>query len=481
MKYLHAQEPPIIHRDIKPQNIKITPSGKAVLVDFGIAKIAELDEKTSEGATGVTPGFSPPEQYSGTGTAEVSDVYSLGATLYAILTAKRPPDSISVMADGAVFEPPHSINNTLSRHVSNAIVHAMQGSKQSRPQSILEWQRELGLFMGIDENKTIDEEVSLWLIASDGRSYELNKGSLTIGRSSQRDIVLNDKKVSRKHAFLKFDGRNCMVYDEGSNNGTFVNDRPVTRSGMPFRTGDRLRVGQTVFSLDYKRQDASPTFRPAPTIDSKIQTEQQKKENPPRALAWEEDDMSGITSMTYMLTQNIMRKTESMSTTQVVALAMGLIAAFGVGAWLVTDFIRITVPTIFFMFTSFYYIPGLVVYGVSRYRGSGVGVHVIVQMLVTILTWTNPPYVLLLVSSLLGGLILEGSFYVPKIPDWLRFPGAIILAYLFHTIILNLEYLLTNVLSYLGSILIGLLVYVILESYKGYQKARETMLRTKTN
>jgi eukaryotic-like serine/threonine-protein kinase len=79
--YLHSQNPPIIHRDIKPANILITSSGNAMLVDFGIAKRA-TGRNTTQGARGVTPGYSPPEQYTGAGTNERSDIYSLGATLY---------------------------------------------------------------------------------------------------------------------------------------------------------------------------------------------------------------------------------------------------------------------------------------------------------------------------------------------------------------------------------------------------------------
>ncbi|HMR62874.1 MAG TPA: protein kinase [Anaerolineae bacterium] len=143
LEYLHRQSPPIIHRDIKPQNIKITPEGRAVLVDFGIAKIAARDTKTSTGAQAVTPGFSPPEQYGGMGTNPKSDVYSLGATLYAVLTGKHPPDSISLMAGGVRFEPPNVINTKLSHRVSTAIVHAMQVQQQHRPASAEEWKHEL--------------------------------------------------------------------------------------------------------------------------------------------------------------------------------------------------------------------------------------------------------------------------------------------------------------------------------------------------
>ena len=60
LSYLHAQNPPVIHRDIKPGNIKTTPEGKAMLVDFGISKIYDPNLTTTVGARAVTPGYSPP-------------------------------------------------------------------------------------------------------------------------------------------------------------------------------------------------------------------------------------------------------------------------------------------------------------------------------------------------------------------------------------------------------------------------------------
>ena len=79
LDYMHRQTPPVIHRDLKPANIKITPEGRAVLVDFGIAKTYDPLLKTTLGARAVTPGYSPIEQY-GTGVTDArTDLYSLGA------------------------------------------------------------------------------------------------------------------------------------------------------------------------------------------------------------------------------------------------------------------------------------------------------------------------------------------------------------------------------------------------------------------
>ncbi|MEW5872486.1 MAG: serine/threonine-protein kinase [Chloroflexota bacterium] len=91
LSYLHSRNPSIIHRDIKPANIKITPDGKAMLVDFGIAKVYDPHLSTTAGARAVPPGFSPIEQYGSSGrTDSRTDVYALGATLYVLLTGKMP-------------------------------------------------------------------------------------------------------------------------------------------------------------------------------------------------------------------------------------------------------------------------------------------------------------------------------------------------------------------------------------------------------
>ncbi|GCE24935.1 hypothetical protein KDA_04190 [Dictyobacter alpinus] len=93
LSYLHTQQPPIIHRDVKPSNIIIPTSGEnAVLVDFGIAKEYDQDATTTA-VRHCSPGYGAPEQYtSGTGTQ--TDIYGFGATLYTLLTGVVPIDAL---------------------------------------------------------------------------------------------------------------------------------------------------------------------------------------------------------------------------------------------------------------------------------------------------------------------------------------------------------------------------------------------------
>ncbi len=95
LDYLHSQEPPIVHRDIKPQNLKITTRGDIILLDFGLAKRNSDDPSGAKSIFGYSRKYSPLEQIQGTGTDARSDIFSLAATAYHLLTGKSPIEVIA--------------------------------------------------------------------------------------------------------------------------------------------------------------------------------------------------------------------------------------------------------------------------------------------------------------------------------------------------------------------------------------------------
>jgi len=131
LSYLHTRQPPIIHRDIKPANVKLQPDGKPVLVDFGLAK--EFDQaQTSTGARGLTPGYSPPEQYGGARTDARTDQYALAASIYTLLTGRPPTDSIERMLDKVELRSARALNPAVPAHVDSALTRALSIEQAAR-------------------------------------------------------------------------------------------------------------------------------------------------------------------------------------------------------------------------------------------------------------------------------------------------------------------------------------------------------------
>lgn len=131
LSYLHTRQPPVIHRDIKPSNVKLQPDGTPVLVDFGLAKVFD-QTATTTGARGLTPGYSPPEQYGGARTDARSDQYALAATLYALLTGRAPTDSIERMLDKVELRAPRSLNPAIPPPTEAAILRALSLERAER-------------------------------------------------------------------------------------------------------------------------------------------------------------------------------------------------------------------------------------------------------------------------------------------------------------------------------------------------------------
>lgn len=137
LSYLHALEPAIIYRDMKPANIILTPSRNIKLIDFGIAREYKPNNIADTSALG-TVGYAAPEQYGGKGQTDVrTDIYCLGVTLYHLVTGQNP------------CEPPYEIypirqwNPQLSADLERIIVKCTQRDPDSRYQNCGELMNEL--------------------------------------------------------------------------------------------------------------------------------------------------------------------------------------------------------------------------------------------------------------------------------------------------------------------------------------------------
>jgi eukaryotic-like serine/threonine-protein kinase len=140
LDYLHTQDPQIVHRDIKPQNLKLTPRGQIILLDFGLAKGQAGDISritTAASIFGYTPNYAPLEQIQGLGTDARSDLYALGATIYHLMTGVKPPDALTRAAALVNGQPdplaPASVANpSVPPDVDNFLAKAMAQNRDQR-------------------------------------------------------------------------------------------------------------------------------------------------------------------------------------------------------------------------------------------------------------------------------------------------------------------------------------------------------------
>ncbi|RPI94543.1 MAG: serine/threonine-protein kinase [Chloroflexi bacterium] len=143
LAYLHTRKPPILHRDLKPGNVKITPDGHIFLVDFGLAKVLHGSQATTTGARAMTPGYSPPEQYGTARTDPRTDIYSLGATLYAALSGIIPEDGLARAMENTQLTPLRKRNSKVPRRLASSIEKAMGIDPADRFQDAEEFKRAL--------------------------------------------------------------------------------------------------------------------------------------------------------------------------------------------------------------------------------------------------------------------------------------------------------------------------------------------------
>lgn len=206
LDYVHSKQ--MMHLDVKPANILLDGEDNAILIDFGLAKQYDNDgRQTSTTPIGISHGYAPMEQYKNGGVSEfspVSDIYSLGATLYKLVTGLTPPEANDVFEAGLPDLPA-----TLSPQVCAAIEKSMQPRRASRPQNIGEFLSLLGGDLKDEGEKLVhskdvaDEEiVSVAPAEKVQQSVPLSEET-ALGTPADEETRFDDDASQKENAPLK--------------------------------------------------------------------------------------------------------------------------------------------------------------------------------------------------------------------------------------------------------------------------------------
>lgn len=193
LSYLHNQDPPILHRDVKPSNIKLTPSGFLKLVDFGLVKLLTSDEaRTITVVQGRgTAAYTPLEQYGTEGehTDIQSDIYALAATLYHLLTNRPPATAQERFLRPDALNPINEINPEIHPAVAQAVHQALSLHPSDRPESI-------------DEFHTLLQRTEVPVAASQPQTDRPRRASRTPQQTVSRPQAISWQQAIRTNASL---------------------------------------------------------------------------------------------------------------------------------------------------------------------------------------------------------------------------------------------------------------------------------------
>lgn len=216
INYLHTLPKPVIHRDIKPDNIRLTANRKPYLVDFGISKVSSPGMGTQTGARGFTPGYAPVEQYGYGGTDARTDIYSLGATLYFALSGMTPPESVQRLSGAPVAK-----LTGVPQHVVEAIEKAMEIKAEGRFQSIEDFR----------------------LVLSGGK-----KAQLTPAPANAPPVVTNGKPLTLRERIEQAEPGSEIIIEPGIYNESFEITKPIKLRGkgpaeqIIIRPGKQIKI-----------------------------------------------------------------------------------------------------------------------------------------------------------------------------------------------------------------------------------------------
>ncbi len=289
----------VVHRDIKPQNIRITSSGAIKLMDFGIARPANDTKLTQAGLFVGTPSYIAPEVWEGKTADARSDLYALGIVLYEALGGQTPfggdtPAAIMRQHLLGQARPLSTIRGDLPSGLDSIVLKAISRDPSWRFQTAQEFavalrtperpvqipvqpavappapvRRQPGRAAPAwrEVRPPVASPSQAYLVA--GRSqFQLRPTATLIGRDPRSDIRLQDQRLSALHARIEVSANQYFLRDLGSRNGTYVNGQRI-ESGVLLCNGDRVQVGGVSFHFvqpPVSESSGQPRFGRGPAL-----------------------------------------------------------------------------------------------------------------------------------------------------------------------------------------------------------------------
>lgn len=268
LQYAHTMN--VVHRDLKPDNIKQDGFNKFKIMDFGIAKDLNTAGFTATGMILGTPYYMAPEQAKALKIDHRCDIYSLGAILFEMLTRRVPfsGDPVEVIKKH-INQPPPSprfFNRSIPAVLEQIVLRTLQKDPNKRFQSMDQLIKALGGFDAAadvtpssnanyaPESRHPQSNFPHVLTVAAGFSgagmvipLPFDGKPITIGREQSNYLVVSwDTALSRLHATLYLKDQHVYLRDEKSTNGTFVNNKRVFGETR-LHPYDQIQVGNTVF------------------------------------------------------------------------------------------------------------------------------------------------------------------------------------------------------------------------------------------
>jgi len=235
LEYLHAGDGhnPVIHRDIKPDNLMVDPRDEVYLTNFGTAVVGWVN--ATDETVVFTPGYGAPEQGSSHKSEDVrSDIYGVGATLFFLLTGqdliaeKTRKQSTEGKGINTRLRKPSEFNSSISKKMDEIVRKATEIDPEDR------YQTAKGMKKALELNDPDPDKTKKTVLQFGGKEFELDLGpdeSMDIGRkvgvnnaSIANDIQIDNVHVSDKHAEIRRDSSGeYLIEDLGSASGTAVN------------------------------------------------------------------------------------------------------------------------------------------------------------------------------------------------------------------------------------------------------------------